>query len=396
MTSLAPIGFREEYPLDDGQMVIIRNAKPDELDQIRTLYTNTYGDRYTLPEIMHPPTAQRVVSSPDWHWMLAELNGELVASVLFGMERRHRLGKALGGVVKPDLRGHKLLKHMVERGLQLHLTEGDLVDLIYAVVRTFVSLNFHNDLSDLGFVDTGIFPNVRKVAAYETHGLKVCFSPRTRYVRRPNPLLIPEIETLYKIVAHRLRLDSPSVIPIQLPPLPAQRIALYPLSDASDQERRKFLHQTTRHQVFNFFPLHGPDLILVDSTRRARVFLSYQARDGHATILGLTPGPYDRMQVLLSVADYCENLGCVYLELLVSAYQPVLQAESYRAGFLPCAYFPAAYLGPDGLRHDYIVSSKTYVPLNFRGLRLSEEAKPYLLEFFKLYTSSLWEDLMDA
>jgi hypothetical protein len=393
---LAPADFFEEYLTDDGGKIILRNARPDELDQIRQLYTAAYGDKYSLSEIMHPPTAQKVVQSPDWHWMLAEFEGELVASVLFGMERRHRLGKALGGVVKPGFRGNKLLKHMVGLGLDLHLRRGNLVDMIYAVVRTFVSLNFHHDLADLGFVDTGIFPNVRRVAAYETHGLKVCFSPRTSHVRRRNPLLIPEMETLYKIVASRLDLDEASVIPISLPPMTSERVTLFPLSDADSAERRQFLHQTTRDQVFNFFPLHGPDLILVDATRQTRVFLSYQGRDGHATILGFTPGPYDRMQVLLSIADYCEGLGCVYLELLVSAYQPALQAESYRSGFLPCAYFPAAFLGPDGLRHDYIVSSKTFVPLNFRGLRLTEEVKPYLLEFFKLYTSSLWEDLIDA
>ena len=171
---------------------------------------------------------------------------------------------------------------------------------------------------------------------------------------------------------------------------------LSPLYEAASAGRRKFLHQTTRGQVFNFFPLHGPDLILVDSSRQVRVFLSYAAKDGHATILGLTPGPYARDVVLNSVTDYCEQLGCVYLELLVPAYEPRLQAEAYQAGFLPCGYFPAAHRGSDGLRHDYVVWSKTYIPLHFRGLRLTEDAKPFLLEFFKLYTSRLWEDLMDA
>ncbi|CAN0124711.1 unnamed protein product, partial [Phaeothamnion confervicola] len=382
--------------LDDGKPVTIRNAVPEELDRIRQLYTNTYGDRYTLAEIMHPPTAREVVRSPDWHWMLAECEGELVASLLFGMERRHRLGKALGGVVSPTLRGNKLLRHMVALGLEVHLREEGLVDLVYAVVRTFVSLNFHHDLSELGFVDTGIFPNVRKVAAYETHGFKVCLGPRGRRFRRFNPLLIPELQTLYEIVSSRLALDPPTIIPMDRQKLTEERVKLTPLDENLSPQRLKFLHQTTKDLVYNFFPLHGPDLILTDSTRQTRVFLSYQSRDGHATILGFNPGPYDRAQVLMSIADYCENLGCVYLELLVSAYQPQMQAQCYRAGFLPCAYFPAAFLGPDGLRHDYIVTSKTFVPLHFRGLKLTDEVKPYLLEFFKNYTSSLWEDLIDA
>ena len=209
-------------------------------------------------------------------------------------------------------------------------------------------------------------------------------------------MLIPELQTLYEIVSSRMALDPPAIIPVRLPPRPTRRLELKPLTEASTANRRKLLHQTSRGQVFNFFPLHGPDLILVDSTRQVRVFLSYQVKDGHATILGLNPGPHDRVTVLLTVADYCEQLGCVYLELLVSAYEPRLQAEACQAGFLPCAYFPAAYRGPDGKREDYIVTSKTFVPLHFRGVKLTEESKPYLLEFFKLYTSSLWEDLMDA
>ena len=393
---LAPENFTHHYRLDDDRTVLIRNARPEELEQIRQLYVDTYGDRYTLPEIMDPHTAQEVVRSPDWHWMLAEIDGTLVASLLFGMERRHRLGKALGGVVSPTLRGNKLLRHMVALGLEHHLREEGLVDLVYAVVRTFVSLNFHHDLASLGFVDTGIFPNVRKVAAYETHGFKVCLGARARRLRRYNPLLIPSIQTLYQIVRSRLSLEPPIIVPIERQRLPEERVELIPLDESLTPQRQKFLHQTSRGQVYSFFPLHGPDLILVDPTRQVRVFLSYQNIDGHATILGFTPGPYDPGQVLLSVADYCENLGCVYLELLVSAFQPLFQAQAFRAGFLPCAYFPAAFLGPDGLRHDYIVTSKTFVPLHFRGLKLTDEVKPYLLEFFKNYTSSLWEDLIDA
>lgn len=393
---IAPPDFSKGWRLSDGRGIVMRTARPEEAESIRHLYTSQYGDRYTLAEVMDPEKNHEVLHSPDWHWILAECEGQLVASLLFGMERVHRLGKALGGVVVPEMRGHKVMRLMLEEGLRLHLREGGPMDLIYAVVRTFVSLSFHHDLTQLGFVDTGIFPNVRKVAHYETHGLKVLLSPQGKNSRRTTPLLIPPIRDLYEIVRARLKLEPSRVIDWYSSPPSNQRVPLAPLSEAATPARRRFLHQTTRGQVFNFFPLHGPDLILVDPSRKVRVFLSYQTKDGHATILGLTPGPYPRDVVLNSVADYCEQLGCVYLELLVSAYEPQLQAEACVSGFLPCGYFPAAYRGSDGLRHDYIITSKTFVPLHFRGLKLSEDSKPFLLEFFKLYTSSLWEALMDA
>lgn len=394
--SLAPGDFGKTWRLSDGRALVLRNARLEEAQAIRQLYISQYGDRYTLSEVMDRDKNLEILASPDWHWMLAECEGKLVASLLFGLERVHRLGKALGGVVLPDMRGHKVMRVMLEEGLRLHLREGGPMDLVYAVVRTFISLNFHHDLAQLGFVDTGIFPNVRKVAQYETHGLKVLLAPHAKQRRRTTPLLIPQLADLYEIVRSRLGLERATIIPWRPSPPIHDRVVLSPLLEAETPARRKFLHQTTRGQVFNFFPLHGPDMILVDASRQVRVFLSYAAKDGHATVLGMTTGPYARDVVLHSVADYCEQMGSVYLELLIPAYEPRLQAEAYQAGFLPCAYFPAAYRGGDGLRHDYIVWSKTYVPLHFRGLRLTEEAKPFLLEFFKLYTSSLWEDLMDA
>ena len=393
---IAPADFGKGWRLSDGRGIVMRNARPDEAEAIRQLYVSQYGDRYTLAEVMDPEKNYEVLRSPDWHWILAECEGRLVASLLFGLERVHRLGTALGGVVLPEMRGHKVMRIMLEEALRLHLREGGPMDLIYAVVRTFVSLSFHHDLAQLGFVDTGIFPNVRKVAQYETHGLKVLLAPHTKQVRRSTPLLIPQLRDLYEIVRARLQLERARVIPLYTGPLSQDRVPLSPLLEATTASRRRFLHKTSRGQVFNFFPLHAPDLILVDATRQVRVFLSYQAKDGHATILGFTPGPYPREVILNSVADYCEQLGCVYLELLVSAYEPGQQAEAYESGFLPCGYFPAAYRGNDGLRHDYIITSKTFVPLHFRGIKLTEESKPFLLEFFKLYTSSLWETLMDA
>ena len=393
---IAPVDFGKSWRLADGRSILLRNARPDEAESIRELYTSQYGDRYTLAEVMDQDKNQEVLTSPDWHWILAECEGRLVASLIFGLEPIHRLGKALGGVVLPDMRGSKVMRVMLEEGLRLHLREGGPMDVVYAVVRTFISLNFHHDLAQLGFVDTGIFPNVRKVAEYETHGLKVMLAPHCKAIRRRTPLLIPQLQDLYAIVRARLDLERAQIIPWTPSRPNPDRVVLSPLYEAATPARRKFLHQTTRNQVFNFFPLHGPDMVLVDASRKVRVFLSYAAKDGHATILGLTPGPYPRDVVLNSVTDYCEQMGCVYLELLLPAYEPRLQAEAYQCGFLPCGYFPAAYRGPDGLRHDYVVCSKTYIPLHFRGLRLTEEAKPFLLEFFKLYTSSLWEDLMDA
>ncbi|MBI3927304.1 MAG: hypothetical protein HY319_17335 [Armatimonadetes bacterium] len=393
---LASRDYCHEWSLPDGRIAVMRPAMPADVPELRALYYNTYGDRYTLPEVMEDRKTEAVLTGPGGEWLLTECEGSIVASLLYGLEPGHRLGKTFGGVVMPALRGQKVMKVMLRESLDLLLGEEGPFDLVYAVVRTFVSLSFHRDLADLGFVDVGVFPNVRKVQQYETHGFKVCLSPGALESRRRGPQLIPQIFTLYQIVRKKLGLEPARVDPrLSLRPVQAQpRVRLE--ERRATEERIDFLQRTTRNLQFGFFPLHEPNLVLSDPGHAVRVFLFTQPKDGHASILGLTRGDYDTHIVLASVADYCEAMGAAYLELLVPAFDPELQAQAYRAGFLPCAYFPAAFLDRQGKRHDVVVTSKTFVPLHFSGLKLSEETKPFLLEYFKLYTARLWEELMDA
>lgn len=391
---LGPQSFSYEWYLPDGRGVLMRRAVPEDITALRELYFTTYGDRYGLPEVVDDERSREVLTGANYEWLLAECEHRVIASLLFGLETSHRLGKTFGGVVDPSFRGQKIMPIMLREGLSLLLCDGGPFEMVYAVVRTFISLGFHRDLAELGFVDVGIFPNVRKVQRYETHGLKVCLSPTALKLRRKVPVLIPQVRTLYQITRARLNLEPATVVDRgdELPT--EERLSLAPRSAGA--HRLEFLKRTSRGLKFDFFPLQAPNELLTGDDSTVRAFLNIQARDGHASILGVAIGSHDPVKVLLSVADYCEEKGVAYLELLVSAYEPELQAAAYQAGFIPCAYFPAARRTEHGRREDVIVTSKTFVPLHFRGLKLTEDAKPYILEFFKLYTSHLWEELMEA
>lgn len=391
-----------EWRQDDGRVVVVRPAELDDLPAIRQLYFETYGDRYALPEVVDDERSKETVLSPHWVWLIALCDGAVVGSLIFGIDPENRLGKSLAGVVSSTFRGQKTMHRMLTEGLERLLHEGDVIDEVYAVVRTFVTPAFHRDLLQLGFVDVGVFPNVRKVRRYETHGLKICVNSRALGRRRPYPRLIPPAVHLYKIAAERFGLEEPVVEPDVVKEVRKSvdlRVELTPVAesgvDGVTRSRIKMLRRSSRGLKFGFFPFHEANQILSDPTGQVRVFLSHQNTDGHSSILGVDPGPYEPVSVLLSVAEYCEERGAVYLELLVSAYRPELQAAAYLAGFLPCAYFMGAEI-VDGKRSDVIVTSRTFVPLHFSGLRLTESTKPYLLEYFKVYTERLWEDLLDA
>lgn len=393
-----------EWTADDGRLVRMRRATLEDRDALRQLYCAQYGDRYALPEVVDEERSTQVLTRDNWVWLLAESEGEVLASLIFGWDPVHRLGKSFAGVVNPERRGHKIMQRMLHEGLDRLLNRGQVFEIVYAVVRTFVPQSFHRDLRDLGFYDVGIFPNVRKVREYETHGLKVALGPTALAKRKQKPRLIPSFVGLYEITRERLSLEECVVDHEAIQKVRGAadfRVELGPVAadglDGVTRARIEMLRRSSRDLKYGFFPLHQPNQILSDPTGKVRVFLSHTPTDGHSSILGLDPGPYDPVSVLLSVSQYCAERGGVYLELLVSAYDPELQAAAYLAGFLPCAYFLAAARDHyTGERLDVVVTSKTFVPLHFAGLHLTETSKPYLLEFFRVYTTRLWEELQDA
>lgn len=393
-----------EWSSEDGAPVLMRPARMEDRPALRRLYIAQYGDRYALPEVIDDDRSEEVMHGDNWLWLLAESQGQIIASLIFGWDPVHRLGKSFAGVVNPDRRGQKTMHRMLREGLDRLLIHGSTFELVYAVVRTFVPLSFHRDLAALGFHDVGVFPNVRKVLQYETHGLKVVLGPTALERRRTTPHLIPQLEGFYNITRRQFGLEPARIDPDAVPTVRRSvdlRVELRPVAAAGvggvTKGRIEMLRRSSRDLKFGFFPLHEPNQILSDPTGKVRVFLSHTPTDGHSSILGVDPGPYDPVSVLMSVSDYCAERGGVYLELLTSAYDPMLQAAAYLAGFLPCGYFLAAARDHySGRREDIVVTSKTFVPLHFAGLRLTETCKPYLLEFFKVYSGRLWEELMDA
>lgn len=393
-----------EWTSEDGNVVRMRRACLEDREALRRLYIAQYGDRYALPEVVDDERSEEVLTGDNWVWLLAESEGRVIASLIFGWDPEHRLGKSFAGVVDLGRRGHKTMQKMLREGLDRLLMHSEVFELVYSVVRTFVPLSFHRDLANLGFHDVGVFPNVRKVLQYETHGLKIVLGPRALEKRRRTPRLIPQLEGFYNITRERFGLEPAAIdgeavrevrrgvdLRVELRPVAAAG------SEGITKARIAMLRRSSRDLKFGFFPLHEPNQILSDPTGKVRVFLSHTPTDGHSSILGVDPGPYDPVSVLMSVSEYCAARGGVYLELLVSAYDPKLQAAAYLAGFLPCAYFLAAsrhYYS--GQREDIVVTSKTFVPLHFTGIRLTETSKPYLLEFFKVYSGRLWEELMNA
>ncbi|MCR5661116.1 MAG: hypothetical protein K6G50_03180 [bacterium] len=391
----------KEWVLPNGKTARLRTANPSDMETVRALYFNTYGEHYTIEEISNAEQTIRALSNKNnYLWIVTECEGEIIGSVIFTVDPYHRLGKAFSGVIKPDFRGNKIIYSMMEEGHKCLLKENGPCDLIYAVVRTLASPHFHENLQKLGYIDSGIFPNVRKVMEYETHSFKVCLGPHALLKRRQLPRVYNKCMELYRLaarsfnlgecIAKQIDLGKPSNDYIELAPISSEE---FPAGIEAERER---LRQERRLR-FGFYPLHAPNLLLADKDRTIKAFLYYHETDGHASLVGLETGTAEMPVLLESIAKAAEKLGAKYLEALASAYDPLIQAQLWQADFIPSAWFPSARLSDeDGKREDYLAVSRSFVPMHFKGLKLTKESKPYLLEYYKAYSDRLWEELSDA
>jgi len=391
------IRIRETWELEEGGTVTVREPVEADMPGIRRLYDIVYGGSYTLPEISDADKMKWVIHDSNYLWLVDEVEGRIVGSVMFIKDDALRIAKTMAGVVLPEYRGCKLLTKTLRRGMDWLMREEKLCDLIYAVVRTFISLSFHRDLKSLGFVDLGVFPNVRKIRQYETHTLKVAYRDAAILEeRRKGPLLIPEAEPLYEICRQKLDLEPALVERVALPEYPPEEKLEFLVEDSPDVEQEYYRMKKSGELKYDFFPFHYPQLRLYTKDFKNLAYLHFLARDGHGSLLGIKTDRKDLSSFLNNLADYVEALGFKYLELALPAYDREMLATAFDANFLPCAYFPAFERTKTGQRLDYVVTSCTFSSPHFKGLKLTEDTKPYLLAYYKIYSLKLWEDLQRA
>jgi len=389
-----PHKINEMIETPDGTKIRVRTLTENDMDEIKRLYYVVYGGNYTLEEVNNTDKMKWAIHDPNYIWLMCENGEKPIASVIFLIDPRDRIGKTFAGVVLPDYRGHKIMKTMIKKGIDLIFNEKDLCDLVYGVVRTFVTKSFHRELEELGFIDMGVFPNVRKVGKYETHSLKVLFREGSLENRKKEPILIEPVNEIYRIVREKLGLEKAKLVEYEYePPEKFEKIEFF-IEKSPDIEWEYYKKRDSGELLISFFPFHYPEIKLYTKDKKTQVYIHFEERDGHGDLMGIeTDNPSKLTHILNSVAEYAESIGIKYLELLLNAYNPGRQKNALQADFLPCAYFPGLAMGEDGKRTDFIVSCRTFVPLNFKEMKLTEGTRSFMKAYYKLYTQKLWEEL---
>lgn len=380
----------QRLSLQDGREIHIRSALPADTEAIVGLYQKVYKGHYTLPEVADPVIIRGKVEDPNYFWTLAQLDERLIGSVIFAIDPVNKLGKCYAAVVLSEFRGQDVMRTMVQHGLERLTQRTRTCDVIYATTRT-VSFAPQVVLEHLGFLPMGIFPNVRKVESFETHGLELYFRNGTKEIRRQRPQLVAEVVPFYEIARDVLTLEAPELvdIPLEDPRKMGEPMA-FTLEEDADKVMQLFeLYQDKDRMDRVFFPFHTPNNLFTSEDGQVEVFVTVNKLDGHGVILGYRLGDQNLRRALMWFCEAAAQSGIRYVEMLVSAFRPDVQRQALDAKFLPCAYFPAMRMAEDGLREDFISYSRSFETLDFMDMHLVSTNRRYLDAFMKCWYEML-------
>ena len=199
---------------EQDKLVELFTAHIDDINAIIDFYVEVYNGNYTLPDVSDPEVIAEKIEDPGYYWLLAKCEGKIIASVIFAIDSVNNLGKSYAAAVSRDFRGNDIMHTMVRWAIEKLTVRTRRCDAIYATTRT-LSFAPQKVLENIGFVSCGIFPNVRKVENFETHGLQVYFAPNCIESRRKTPKLLPELIDFYNIIKKDFNLEEPELIELE-------------------------------------------------------------------------------------------------------------------------------------------------------------------------------------
>jgi GNAT superfamily N-acetyltransferase len=338
-------------------MIRVREAREEDVGQIREIFLAVYGTDYPHRELYDELWLKRSVFTDDALILVAEDTeaGRVVgtASVLFDFGAHSDLVGEFGRLaVHPEYRRMQVGKLLMDKRLEaiknrLH------VGLV--VARTVHPYAQRISLAQ-GFIATGFLPLKHFFRHRESFALLARYFADALTLRRNNPRIIPEVYALANLVMSQPPFTPDFIVDEDSASYPAG--GDYRLEQLQ-AEGYPALLRIERGRVRNreiFGPMRLDYGFFKLQARQTSYFL---ARSGGQIVgaVGYTMDPVEhivRVFELIALADdvvrfllselerKCrEEMGIEYIEIDVSAYAPRMQRTLLELNFLPVAYVPA-------------------------------------------------------
>lgn len=338
-------------------MIRVREAREEDVGQIREIFLAVYGTDYPHRELYDELWLKRSVFTDDALILVAEDTeaGRVVgtASVLFDFGAHSDLVGEFGRLaVHPEYRRMQVGKLLMDKRLEAIKNRLHVGLVVARTVHPYAQRISHAQ----GFIATGFLPLKHFFRHRESFALLARYFADALTLRRNNPRIIPEVYALANLVMSQPPFTPDFIVDEDSASYPAG--GDYRLEQLQ-AEGYPALLRIERGRVRNreiFGPMRLDYGFFKLQARQTSYFL---ARSGGQIVgaVGYTMDPVEhivRVFELIALADdvvrfllselerKCrEEMGIEYIEIDVSAYAPRMQRTLLELNFLPVAYVPA-------------------------------------------------------
>ncbi len=368
----------------------IERANLSDVDELLSLYLTIYGRDYPLRLGSNKGAMSAAIENQSeflWLVMRDEENGFIAGSAIFEMDLDYRIGKVAGVVVNTSYQRKGIAKKLISYGSDKVLNEDKLVNSLYATSRTLCQASqlmfLHN-----GYLPMGIFPNARKIKTYETLALLGRFSDGVLDKRVQISRLPETLSKIYKINDSILKLDTNirEIIPYsenrneQIDN--SSRDGEFEFIFAPSFVQKRFDEIIIDDKETRFFPFHKANLLVSCDESELEVYANFNKKDHYCVLMAAN-------QEITSIGEKFEkmlfsmkDIGIYYVEVLVRCDHSSVIDFFRQNRFLPAALYPAMR-EENGKMFDYVLMTRTMVPLDFSEISIDESFRPYVNQYAK-------------
>lgn len=386
------INWEESDHMGTAATISIRRASLADREELLALYLTVYGDDYPLELGTNKQLMTRLLEdSTHAFWFVAEVEGRsgLAGSCVVEFESEFNIGKVTGAAVHPNCNGIGLATKLIGHAVNEAMEQMPSINTLYATTRT-VSMASQKMLLSNGFKPLGIFPNARKIKTYETLTLMGYFREGILEKRQSISRIPPSLVELYLQVNRSIGSELPVELVEDCPAFSSaieHEESKWEFIQASEFVEKRFNEVFADDRESTFYPFHRPNLLISNTTLGVELFASFNQKDHYCVLISSNKPISTINGHFKKLAFALKEIGIYYLETLVRLdyFEAICFLGSNR--FLPSAYYPAMR-EIDGVAHDYVLMTRTMVPLDFSESQLAPQFTPFVREYVRQ-----WVDL---
>lgn len=381
------ISKTEEVTMNQSNSIQIRRATVADREELLSLYLTVYGDDYPLELGTNKQLMTRLLEEQDCaFWFVAELKDRvgIAASCVVELEPEFKIGKVTGAAVHPQCAGLGLSTELIRHAVQTVMEQAPSINTLYATTRT-VTMASQKMLLNNGFKPLGIFPNARKIKTYETLTLMGYFREGVLAKRTQVHKIPPSLVELYLQTNKSIGDERPIELVEDCPALSKDTVhedSKWEFIQAPEFVEKRFNEIFKGDRESTFYPFHKPNLLISNKELDVEMFASFNKKDHYCVIISANKPITTINGHFKKLAFSFKEIGVYYLETLVrlDSFEAICFLNSNR--FLASAYYPAMR-EIDNIAHDYVLMTRTMVPLDFSESQIAPQFTPFVREYVR-------------